>query len=132
MMFPMAMISDIADYDAMKSGQNRNGSYYALRLLIVKATFAVGGSVGLYMLAAVGFDPKTHLNTEFARHGLLFTLVAVPNLLFLGAGVILLRFPIDARRHAVIRRWIDRRAARAATSSVATAAGSSPRGTAPA
>lgn len=109
MMFPIPMVNDIADYDTLKSGQARAGSYYALRLLIFKATFAIGGSVGLYMLSAVGFDPKAATNTDFARHGLLFALVGLPNLLFLVAGFILLRFPIDARRHAIIRRRIEAR-----------------------
>lgn len=113
MIFPMAIVNDIADYDTLKSGQNRNGSYYALRLLIYKACFALGGSLGLYMLAAVGFDPKLETHSEFARHGLLFTLVVLPNLLFMVAGLVLLRFPIDARRHAIIRRRIDERTARA-------------------
>ena len=114
MMFPMAIVSDIADYDTLKSGQQRNGSYYALRLLIYKATFAAGGSIGLYLLAAVGFDPKLVTHSEFARQGLVVTLVVLPNLLFLVAGVILLRFPLDARRHAIIRRRIDSRLERAA------------------
>lgn len=114
MMFPVPMVNDIADYDQLKSGESRNGSYYALRLLIYKATFAIGGSIGLYMLSAVGFDPKLDVNSEFARHGLLFTMIVVPNVMFLIAGFILLRFPIDARRHAIIRRRIDARAARAA------------------
>jgi GPH family glycoside/pentoside/hexuronide:cation symporter len=119
MMFPVPMVNDIADYDQLKSGETRNGSYYALRLLIYKATFAIGGSIGLYMLSAVGFDPKLHANSEFARHGLLFTLVVVPNLMFLAAGFILLRFPIDARRHAIIRRRIDARTERAARRALA-------------
>lgn len=114
MMFPMAIVSDVADYDQLRSGENRNGSYYALRLLVVKACFAIGGSLALYLLAGFGFDPKTHANSEFARHGMLFTLVAVPNLMFLAAGFILLRFPIDARRHGIIRRRIDRRITAAA------------------
>jgi Na+/melibiose symporter-like transporter len=112
MIFPMAIVSDIADYDRLKSGENRNGSYYALRLLIYKAAFALGGSLGLYMLAAVGFDPRLEVHSDFARQGLLFTLVLLPNLLFVAAGIVLLRFPIDARRHAVIRRRIDAREAR--------------------
>jgi Na+/melibiose symporter-like transporter len=112
MIFPMSIVSDIADYDRLRSGANRNGSYYAVRLLIYKAAFALGGSLGLYMLAAVGFDPRLETHSEPARQGLLFTLVVLPNMLFVAAGILLLRFPIDARRHAIIRRRIDARDAR--------------------
>jgi Na+/melibiose symporter-like transporter len=119
MIFPMAMVSDIADYDRLKSRENRNGSYYALRLLIYKAAFALGGSLGLYMLAAVGFDPRVEVHSEFARQGLLLTLVVLPNLLFVVAGIVLLRFPIDARRHAVIRRRIEAREVRSLRGSAA-------------
>jgi Na+/melibiose symporter-like transporter len=119
MVFPMAIVNDIADYDRLRSGENRNGSYYALRLLIYKAAFAIGGSLGLYLLAAVGFDPRLETHSEFARHGLLFTMVVLPNLLFVAAGIVLLRFPIDARRHAVIRRRIETREARSQRGSAA-------------
>jgi Na+/melibiose symporter-like transporter len=112
MIFPMAIVNDIADYDRLRSGENRNGSYYALRLLIYKAAFALGGSLGLYLLAAVGFDPRLETHSEFARQGLVFTLVVLPNLLFVAAGIVLLRFPLDARRHSVIRRRIEAREAR--------------------
>lgn len=122
MIFPMAIVSDISDYDRLRSGQNRNGSYYGLRLLIYKAAFALGGSIGLYLLAAVGFDPRLETHSEFARHGLLFTLVVLPNLLFVVAGVVLLRFPIDARRHAVIRRRIEARESRRGRGSAAAQA----------
>jgi len=109
MMFPMAMVSDVSDYDELKSRQNRNGSYYAFRLLCFKGMFALGNALGYYGLALVQYDPKSSTNSATATTGMLVLLVVVPAVFNLVAGLFLLRFPLDARRHAIIRRRLDRR-----------------------
>lgn len=113
MMLPMAMVSDIADFDTMRSGRNRQGSYYAFRLMCLKGMSAIGAALGFYALSVSGFDPKSSIHDATATAGMLTAMLAIPGITFLGAGLILLRFPIDARRHAIIRAWIDRRQARA-------------------
>jgi len=109
MMFPMAMVSDVADYGTLKSRQHRNGSYYAFRMFCYKATFALGNAVGFYGLSVAGYDPRAAVNGDAATTGMLALLVIVPAVFNLLTGLVLLRFPIDARRHAIIRRRIDRR-----------------------
>ncbi len=110
MMFPMAMVGDVADYDTLKSGARRTGLLYAMRLMVFKATFAAGNAAGFYILSLVGYDPKAAVNSSFSTWGMLLTLTVLPSIFFLMAGVILLRFPIDARRHAIIVRRISSRA----------------------
>lgn len=111
MMFPMAMVSDVADYDMLKSRQNRNGSYYAFRLLCFKGMFALGNALGYYGLALVDYNPKSATNSAAATTGMLVLLVVVPAAFNLIAGMFLLRYPLDARRHGIIRRRIERRRA---------------------
>ena len=111
MVFPMAIVADIVDYDTLKSGQNRAGSYFSIRTLCNMGVSALGSSLGFYVLALVGYDPKVSANTPGAVSGMLIDLLVMPAIFFLAAAVILFRFPIDARRHAIIRRRIESRAA---------------------
>jgi glycoside/pentoside/hexuronide:cation symporter, GPH family len=111
MVFPMAIVADIVDYDTLKSGQNRAGSYFSIRTLCNMGVSALGSSLGFFLLAAVGYDPKVSANAAAAVAGMLVTLLVMPGVFFIAAAVILFRFPIDARRHAIIRRRIESRAA---------------------
>jgi Na+/melibiose symporter-like transporter len=114
MVFPMAIVADIVDYDTLKSGQNRAGSYFSIRTLCNMGVSALGSALGFYVLALVGYDPKTSANAPGAVLGMQLDLLVLPGVFFLLAALLLFRFPIDARRHAIIRRRIDSRAARVA------------------
>jgi len=114
MVFPMAIVADIVDYDTLRSCRNRAGSYFSIRSLCHMGVSAVGSALGFYVLALVGYDPKTSANTAAATLGMQIDLLVLPGVFFVVAAAILFRFPIDARRHAVIRRRLDRRAARIA------------------
>jgi glycoside/pentoside/hexuronide:cation symporter, GPH family len=114
MVFPMAIVADIVDYDTLKSGQNRAGSYFSIRTLCNMSVSALGSALGFYVLALVGYDPKTAANAPDAVAGMLVNLLVLPGVFFVLAALLLFRFPIDARRHAIIRRRIDSRAARVA------------------
>lgn len=109
MIFPSAMISDMADFGTLKTGQSRTGTYYAIRSLIYPASGAVGTSLAFFSMSAVGFEPSAKVNSAFATQGMLWTLAFLPAILNLLAGLLLLRYPITRRRHAAIRRRIDRR-----------------------
>jgi Na+/melibiose symporter-like transporter len=111
MVFPMAIVADIVDYDTLKSGQNRAGSYFSMRTLINMGVSAVGSALGFYVLALVGYDPKVSTNAPGATLGMLVDLLVLPGVFFFAAALLLFRFPIDARRHAIIRRRIESRAA---------------------
>lgn len=112
MVFPMAIVADIVDYDTLKSGRNRAGSYFSVRTLCNMGVSAVGSAVGFYVLALVGYDPKVTANTAGATLGMMIDMLVLPGVFFVGAAVLLFRFPIDARRHGIIRRRIESRAAR--------------------
>lgn len=111
MMFPTALIGDIADFAALRTGARDNASLVAFRLLEYKIAFAVGSAAGLYLMAAGGFDPKSAHNTQGAMWNLLAAAAVLPSLLFLVSGLLLARYPITKRRHAAIARRLARRAA---------------------
>ena len=114
MMMPMAMLTDTADYDLMKSGKQRTGNYFALQHLIYKGMNAVGYSLGYFLLALVGYDPAISENTASANVGLQVIVGVVAPVFLLACGIVLFRYPLTAERHAVIQRFIRRREARLA------------------
>jgi hypothetical protein len=52
---PLAMMADVIDLDTMKTGDARNGSYFAVLGFISKVALSVGGTA-LVLLALVGYD----------------------------------------------------------------------------
>ena len=111
-MFANAILADIIDYDILKTGSNRAGNYFSVFTMLEKGLIAVAGSIGFWMLAAFSFDAKAAEFTPMAEFGLLFTVGVVPAIFFVAGGVMLWFFPLDARRHEIIRRRIDSLASR--------------------
>jgi len=107
------ILSDVIDYDILKSGVNRAGNYFSIDSMMLKGVYALAGSIGFWLLAIFHFDPKLAEFTPEAVFGLLFTVGIVPVFFFVAGGIMLWFFPIDARRHAIIKRRIESLAARA-------------------
>lgn len=93
-------------------GLNRAGNYFSVFTMLEKGLIAVAGSIGFWMLAAFSFDAKAAEFTPMAEFGLLFTVGVMPAIFFVAGGVMLWFFPLDARRHEIIRRRIDSLASR--------------------
>lgn len=113
MLFPVAIVNDIVDHDTLRTGSSRSGTFMAFYTFVDKVMHAVGFGIGYYLLAAFGYDPKAQMHDDWGVTGLMLAVVGVPSLCFIVAAVILYRFPIDGRRHALIRRRIAQRIARA-------------------
>lgn len=110
MMFPQAILSDVADYDTWKSRQARAGTFFSMRTLLAPAGGAVGGALGFYALSIVGFDPAAKVNTDAATTGMLAAAIGIPAVCFVLSGALMLRYPITARRQAALRARLLRRA----------------------
>lgn len=109
MMFPQALTSDIADYDTLRTGKARAGTYFSMRTFLAPAGGAVGGALGFYTLSLVGYDPASSVNTMFATHGMLAAAIGLPMVALIISGILMLSYPITASRHAVIRKRIESR-----------------------
>ncbi|MEI9994328.1 MAG: MFS transporter [Rhizomicrobium sp.] len=105
---PTAILGDVADYDLMKSGMNKTGNLYAFNTLLIKATMALGAGFAFLMLDMFHYKVG-HSNGAHANLGLLLCYLVFPALLYFIASAIAWFFPIDAARHSVIRRRIERR-----------------------
>lgn len=109
---PRSILGDVIDYATLKNGRNEGATYFSVFIFIIKAAFAVGGSVGLGLAGVMGYDPGATVQ-ETAGVKALTVVMGVLPAVFLCAGIVLVwLIPIDERRHAIIRRRLDQQQAR--------------------
>jgi len=107
-----AMLSDVVDYDTLKTGHNRGGQYFSLAALIEKANFAVGGAIAFYTLDLFGFDVKLTTQPLMGDWGMKTTIAILP-ILFSGTAMLLLMFyPLTEKRHNIVKRRLEQRVER--------------------
>lgn len=107
-----AIMADIIDYDTLRTGGNRAGNYYAFVGFLTKASGAIGGGLAFILLSIFGFDAKAAMQTGIAIFGLKFAVAGLPLILSAMAVALVFRFPLNAHRHAIIRRRLDQRTRR--------------------
>jgi Na+/melibiose symporter-like transporter len=110
---PNSMKADVIDIDTARTGENRAAMYFSAWSLATKAAGSLGGSLGLWALAWIGFDAgREALNTPEALEGLRYVYAFLPTSIFVLAGVVIWKYPLTRERQARIRGAIDRREAR--------------------
>ena len=108
-----AILADIVDYGRLKTGEKRTGGYFAFYMLTAKIAFALGGGLGFVVLDAFNYDATAGaINTGWAAFGILFVVCAMPAIFKVTGAILIWNFPIDARRHSIIRRRLDSQIAR--------------------
>ncbi len=105
---PAAILGDIVDYDILKTGKNKAGSFFALNNLMNKIASGVGVATALPILGWFGYEIGGAID-KTAVLGLNISYIVIPAFAYLVAGAIMWHFPIDARRHGIIVRGIERR-----------------------
>ncbi|HEY1706958.1 MAG TPA: MFS transporter [Rhizomicrobium sp.] len=108
-----AILGDINDYVILKTGSNRTGTHFAGVALLVKLTSAVGGGLALALVGFFGFSTEATVAPHgWAKFGILFTFIGLHTFLQLVAAAMILKFPLNRKKHDIIRKRLDQRAAR--------------------
>ena len=119
MALPNAMKADVIDIDTARTGENRAAMFFSAWSLTSKAASSLGGSLGLWALALVGFDATLgSANSADALMGLKLVYVFLPAIIFVSAGIIIWKYPLNKERQERIRAAIDRRQERRAQAAV--------------
>lgn len=111
-----SLLSDIIDYDTWKFGSDQAAIYFSAYSVSSKISVAIGGALSLAIAGGYGFDPASSVHSKEAISGLRLAMVWLPIPFLLVAIGLIVRIPINARRHRIIRQSLDARAARAVTS----------------
>jgi len=110
---PNSMKADVIDIDTARTGENRAAMFFSAWSLTSKAAGSLGGSLGLWALAWIGFDAgRSAVNTPEAIAGLKYVYVFLPASIFVLAGIVIWKYPLTKERQTRIRGAIDRREAR--------------------
>lgn len=108
---PVALLGDLADYSMLKTGANSTGNLFAFKSLLEKANFGIGTGIAFPLLGAFGYQIGG-ANAGVANLGLLILYLGVPGVTSLVAASILWNFPLDERRHGIVRRRLEQLAER--------------------
>ncbi len=119
MTLPVGIMGDVIDYDMLKHGVNRGGVFFGMWAFAQQVAPALAIGATLPFLSYIGFEPSG-ANSPEALQGLRYVYCFGPLPFYVIGAIMLLRFPIDARRHAIIRRRLDGREARLAAMQPAT------------
>ena len=103
-------LSDIVDYHLWKFRADCSASLFSLYQLSIKITFALGGAIALFIAGWYGFDPADKVHLLDSIYGLRIAISWMPAISAFLAIFFILRLPISARRHAAIRRRLDKTA----------------------
>ena len=99
---PSSMKADVVDLDAIESGEDRAGLFFAAWSLAVKAITALGQFIALGTLALIGFQADG-VNPPEKLLGLRVFYSAGPGLLYLIGLLLVWGYPITSARHAELR-----------------------------
>jgi len=108
---PPAIVADTVEYGMFKGAGDDSAIYMALYLFTQKIALAAGVGIALPLAAYLGFDPTAPSGPEALRALSIVALILPCVIGFFGA-ITLFNYPIDARRHSIIRRWLARRGAK--------------------
>jgi Na+/melibiose symporter-like transporter len=108
---PLGIMGDIIDYDTLKTGEARGGLFFGVWAFFQQISPAIAIGVTLPLLERLGFSAKGP-NSPEALQALKYIYCLGPLPFMLAGALMFMTFPIDARRHGIIRRRLDRRAAR--------------------
>lgn len=98
--------SDIIDYDEYKTGERKEGSYFAAFNFVHKSATGVMIMITGYVLQISGFVPNQEQTME-VQVSMVFLYGLVPLISFVIGAVIFSRFTLDEEAHAQIRKALD-------------------------
>jgi len=100
--------ADVVDWDEARTGERKEGSYFAAWNFVQKGAGGVGvWAVGV-MLALTGFQPNVE-QSESTLFGMRLLASILPFVLHLGALILIARFELDETEHRAARHQADAR-----------------------
>ncbi|MGB7084179.1 MAG: MFS transporter, partial [Phormidesmis sp.] len=99
---PWSILPDVIDFDELKTGRRREGTFYAFMTLLQKMGLAVGLFLVGAALKASGFNKDTIVQPDSALQAIRFFMGPVPLLLVICGVVLIYFYPITRESHAEV------------------------------
>ncbi|MFN7495914.1 MAG: MFS transporter [Hyphomonadaceae bacterium] len=104
-----AMVADVVDIDTLKTGQARNGLYFAMVGMLGKIGIAFGALVGTTLPTLFGFQTANAVNSPEALFALLVTYAWVPMVIMGLAAPFFWFYPLTEQEQKRLRSEIERK-----------------------
>ncbi len=104
--------ADVIDYDEYKTGQRKEGAYFAAWNFVYKSATGITIMTTLWVLELAGFQPNAE-QTESAKFAIISLYSLAPLICYAIGAYLLGRFSLDETEHVRIRGILDERAAAA-------------------
>ena len=111
-----SMMAEVADRHRLKTHVDRTALFFSVFSISQKAGMAAAVGIALPLVAWLGFDPAAKSNSPQALHALAVVFALGPAIAHIISAALIRGFPIDQARYAEIRRELDARDAREASS----------------
>lgn len=112
LVLPSSMQADVVDLDTLESGSQRTGLYFAIWGMVTKLALAGAVGIAFPLLDLAGFSDGG-ANSAFALFALAGLYSLAPVIFKAVSIVLMINYPITAKRQRDIRERIDRRVAAA-------------------
>ncbi len=103
------LIADVIDEDEVRSGVRREGMYFGMHALILRAGIAIQGLLITGLPSALGYDPALPQQPASAVLGFRLLMTAVPAAILLVALVCIYFYPLHGERLRGVREALARK-----------------------
>jgi GPH family glycoside/pentoside/hexuronide:cation symporter len=100
--------ADVVDWDELRTGERKEGMYFATWNLVQKSSGGVVAMLAGFALQYVGFEPNVPQN-ESVKFAMLALFGILPFACYAAGVVLLLRFQLTSHEHARIRAALEAR-----------------------
>jgi GPH family glycoside/pentoside/hexuronide:cation symporter len=104
-----ALKADVIDLDELRTGERKEGAYFAAWSFVNKLGNAILASSAGFALGLAGYEPNLE-QTPLVKHTMIFLLGGTPLLGYAIGALAFARFPLSEAEHQRIRRELDARA----------------------
>lgn len=108
------MVSGCIDYNRWKNNNDNSAIYFSIQIFASKSCGALGIAAALAIAGWFGVDVTATEHSEESILGLKIAMVYMPIFVSLISLVLILFYPLNEKRHAIIRKRLDQRAQRLA------------------
>jgi glycoside/pentoside/hexuronide:cation symporter, GPH family len=108
---PWSIIPDAVDYDFLETGENREGVYYGIWTFCSKLGQALSALIVGALLSMTRYDGTIVVQNSDAQYVIRLLFGPVGAVFYVAAAVVLIFYPITAKKHAEIRQKIAEREA---------------------